>query len=290
MPFNILKGFTIKKINVQKALSRGRDSKVFNGQMICPVTGKILRECSIKVCQPDKISAVTYDLIQKFHPHVENIYGIRIIEPVCQKPIAVTFCHLLERNFCSYCPLKDPPIKVLARDLLDGLSFLHSRGIAHCDIKSNNIMFNSSKHLVIIDLNNAQYEKDFGQYPLATTLEERHIDLFFNCKDWDFRVDMWAVATILYYLTTRSIFLKNLLACVRQELDYKAHLPTLPIELKYPIYQELDIIMEQLFNGIDKFDATRQPCENFQIINFFLKTKRATPAALDDYTKSFLKK
>lgn len=53
--------------------------------------------------------------------------------------------------------LEEPAIRVYARQILDALDYLHSRGIAHCDVKSSNVLIGDDGGAKIADLGCARW-------------------------------------------------------------------------------------------------------------------------------------
>ena len=49
-------------------------------------------------------------------------------------------------------------IKTVAVGLLNGLQFLHSRGVIHCDLKPENVVLNIEEEAVIIDFDTSKVD------------------------------------------------------------------------------------------------------------------------------------
>jgi serine/threonine protein kinase len=94
--------------------------------------------------------------------------------------------------------------------LLNGIDFMHSKGIAHMDLKLENLMINlDSKILKIIDFgdarifnNNGKICKECGIYG---TYEFMAPEIFKNAEYNPEKVDIWGLGIILYELLYNSI-------------------------------------------------------------------------------------
>lgn len=95
-------------------------------------------------------------------------------------------------------------IKSIALDLMKAVTEMHSRGVVHCDLKPENIMFDYNGTLKIIDFGNALFIDD-----LSTT-EQSIGTLYYRPPEYiikaplDYRVDYWAVGCILMELLIES--------------------------------------------------------------------------------------
>eukprot|EP00798_Chlamydomonas_sp_ICE-L_P019671 gene19671-26357_t len=101
-----------------------------------------------------------------------------------------------------------PSIKSAMQQLLNGLAFMHSMGVAHCDIKPDNILMKKSGELNIGDLGAASKEGD-GTYNGSSYMVTRWYrppELVFGyCDTWpDTKWDMWSAGCIMAELIRGS--------------------------------------------------------------------------------------
>lgn len=88
----------------------------------------------------------------------------------------------------------------VASEIIEALIFLHKTClIAHCDLKSNNIMYSKeTKRFKLIDFNYCQHQNDFKKIKLKVTLLMTSQSLLKDEYDWGFDVDIWALGSTLY--------------------------------------------------------------------------------------------
>ena len=55
--------------------------------------------------------------------------------------------------------LKEPHTKFYTKQLLEGLQYLHTKGIIHCDIKCRNILLDESGNVKLADFGCAKFKK-----------------------------------------------------------------------------------------------------------------------------------
>lgn len=104
--------------------------------------------------------------------------------------------------------LKLNHLQKLIIDLLVALKFLKSRGIIHCDIKPENILFlnEHSKNVKLIDFGSATFIDDID-YSYLQTRPYRSPEIVFGCK-FDFSVDIWSLGCVLYELVAFKLLFK----------------------------------------------------------------------------------
>lgn len=101
-------------------------------------------------------------------------------------------------------------VKDLTKQLVNGLSYLHSKGIIHTDLKPENILIkllenddseNSKYKLVITDLGNATSNEldSFTESTLEYNSPEFILDSEFNDK-----VDIWSLGCIVFEMLTNN--------------------------------------------------------------------------------------
>jgi len=93
-------------------------------------------------------------------------------------------------------------IKVILYNLLCSINFLHSANVIHRDLKPANILVDGECNLSICDFGLARtLQKDQnGKRPMTAHVTSRFYrapELILNKCDYDTKVDMWSVGTIL---------------------------------------------------------------------------------------------
>jgi serine/threonine protein kinase len=125
---------------------------------------------------------------------------------------------LLERLIArhqSTRPYTEVEVAKIAYDVLSGLKHLHDRRIAHCDIKPDNIMFETDEdgtdgNLVLVDLGFATVCES-GQYidQMKGTIEYMAPEILSprsgQARAYDTKVDIWSVGCVLYMLLSGEL-------------------------------------------------------------------------------------
>lgn len=107
------------------------------------------------------------------------------------------------------CPFKLSQVRVLVKDLLACLGFLHKQNIIHGDLKPENILFSdlASGKAKLIDFGTSIYLWEQSDQPVQS-LPYRAPEVFLK-KVLNQKVDMWALGTTLYSLVTRRVLFGN---------------------------------------------------------------------------------
>ena len=125
---------------------------------------------------------------------------------------------LLERLIArhqSTRPYTEVEVAKIAYDVLSGLKHLHDRRIAHCDIKPDNIMFETDEDgtdgiLVLVDLGFATVCES-GHYidQMKGTIEYMAPEILSprsgQARAYDTKVDIWSVGCVLYMLLSGEL-------------------------------------------------------------------------------------
>lgn len=95
-----------------------------------------------------------------------------------------------------YLPLDN--VRNISLQILQGLNFLHSNGIVHCDLKPSNIVFcdNCSNKIKIIDFGLSKKEGEVVEHKVQT-VNYRAPEVWMNEK-YECPIDMWSFGAILY--------------------------------------------------------------------------------------------
>ena len=96
----------------------------------------------------------------------------------------------------------DDHIKVVLYNLLCSINFLHSANVVHRDLKPANILIDGDCNILICDygLSRTLPKDKKTNRPLTAHVTSRFYrapELILDQKDYDTKVDMWSVGTIL---------------------------------------------------------------------------------------------
>lgn len=96
-------------------------------------------------------------------------------------------------------------VRSIAKQLLEGISFLHKNGIVHCDLKPSNIVFcdNISNNIKIIDFGLSKTRDQIVDYQVQTS-NYRAYEVWMNFV-FDCPIDMWSFGAILYEMLIGKI-------------------------------------------------------------------------------------
>ncbi|KAA6389684.1 MAG: putative serine/threonine-protein kinase unc-51 [Streblomastix strix] len=162
-----------------------------------------------------------------------NVAGNLSIDPELMSPFIIRFIAvkqdqqyqmtILLMEFANFGTLFDlirtqkdipiPMIRVIMRQILEGLCFIHSQNIIHRDIKGGNIMMHSVPRSGKVILKIA----DFGEVKQISKSSQNQMkvsvrgtppymapELYFGIGKADTKVDMWSLGMLLYQMLTHT--------------------------------------------------------------------------------------
>lgn len=96
-------------------------------------------------------------------------------------------------------------VKQIIHDLLEAIAFIHSLGIAHGDIKLENILiYDSSPHIKLIDFGLAETRATIDKEPKGSSLYFAP-EAIMNLPRSPFKCDVWACGVIAFILLTQRM-------------------------------------------------------------------------------------
>ncbi|EEB09548.2 CAMKK/META protein kinase [Schizosaccharomyces japonicus yFS275] len=139
------------------------------------------------------------------HPNIVRFYQVLntersyfIVMEYCPKVSMV----LTTKMPCT--PLSVSNARRYFRDLIQAVEFVHSRDLAHCDIKPENLLINKRNRLLLADFSSCQHircPKKLFTSP-AFTSPELCVDLV---GDYLQPSDVWSMGVVLYVWTTGQL-------------------------------------------------------------------------------------
>ncbi len=254
---------TVYPGSYSRLLLRARD-----GESVSQVNKEI--PIVVKNCAKKALNPLYKRFINLRHPNLERIYAV--LEPKLDRECNF-IAERLERTLLKYDRRHDKSLQLVALDIVNGLEYMHGTlRVAHCDLKENNVMFDKSGTVKIIDFNNCMPEERFGTFALGVVLFKKPPYLFMDPRDWSYNVDMWALGAIVFALQYDQEILDRFLTA-----NSLASLSTSTLEKVYPrdIFNFYTLWTENMSKSTHKFDkfivslqrqprATRDYCEELK--------------------------
>lgn len=155
--------------------------------------------------------AMLKKLLQTGNPEVDRF--VHLVDYFYYNGYLILVFELLEISLLEAierrCPFKLSQVRVMVKDLLSCLSFLHRQSIIHGDLKPENILFSdlASGKAKLIDFGTSIYLWEQSDQPVQS-LPYRAPEIFLK-KVLNPKVDMWALGTTLYSMVTRRVLFGN---------------------------------------------------------------------------------
>jgi serine/threonine protein kinase len=114
---------------------------------------------------------------------------------------------VIERNLTNNSSISDEKVKTWSVQILDGLDFLHTKGVIHLDIKPSNIFLDELERIKLGDLGIARNFQSLSTKPsFLGTILYMSPELVKEEK-FDFKADIWSFGCVLYeMITLRALF------------------------------------------------------------------------------------
>ena len=210
------------RYNFESILGQGSSGTIYlvqdleNGQTLCCKTipketiGSGLEEKNIAV-EVESLMKMNHPNIVKFHDFCVDSNFFYIFEEYCKGENLLSIINekIMKGEF-----LEEESVKKIMRQILDAINYMHKNGVAHRDMKPENIIVENAKdgefRLKIVDFGLAAFstEKDL----LSTFCGSIYYlpPEMLNSKSYvGSKVDVWSVGVILFVLLTNQLPFEN---------------------------------------------------------------------------------
>ncbi|MQL76996.1 hypothetical protein Taro_009404 [Colocasia esculenta] len=135
------------------------------------------------------------------HPHVVGVHGVYEDDDALH--LVLDFCpgpDLFDQIAARGGPFLEAEAAAVMRPLMEAIAHCHRRGVAHRDIKPDNVLFDSRGRLRLADFGSADWFGD-GR-PLRGVVGTPYYVAPEVLAGWDYgeKVDVWSAGVILYVM------------------------------------------------------------------------------------------
>jgi len=147
------------------------------------------------------------------HPNILRVLGVESYD-YNFNGIAMEFIDGINLNLIikENKSISERMIKNYTKQILDGLSYIHSENVIHRDIKSSNIMIVNNYHVKIIDFGMSK-RVDGSHLPqldenIAGTIAYMAPEMV-NSSKYDARIDVWSLGVLVFEMSFGFSYLKD---------------------------------------------------------------------------------
>ena len=210
--------FSLKSLSNKTKIGSGEFGKIYKAKYTDPNTNKetdvVIKK--LKNSEQDARSGFFVPLFRELsfsfefnHPNIISVYDV-----ITSKPSASNFglgsfyivmeCwrHDIKKYVDNRTELSLRQIKFIAKEVLKAISYLHSHGFCHRDIKLENVLINDKKQIKVTDfgLSKKINSSNLNMTLSVGTLHYKAPELLIQSSDYSFPVDMWAFGVLIYEL------------------------------------------------------------------------------------------
>ncbi|KAI3830259.1 hypothetical protein L1987_04396 [Smallanthus sonchifolius] len=189
--------------HIYEAIGQGKYSTVYKGRAKKSIEYFAIKSVDkshkSKVLQEVKIlHSLDHPNVLKFHAWYETSSHLWLILEYC---VGGDLRTLLEQDS----KLPEDSVHDLARDLVRGLRFLHSKGIIYCDLKPSNILLDENGRTKLCDFGLSRKLSDISKTPSSLLPQAKRgtpcymaPELFHDGGVHSYASDFWALGCVLY--------------------------------------------------------------------------------------------
>ncbi|KAJ0770884.1 putative protein kinase ULK-ULK4 family [Helianthus annuus] len=189
--------------HIYEAIGQGKHSTVYKGRKKKSIEYYALKSVDkshkSKVLQEVRIlHSSDHPNVLKFHAWYETSAHLWLILEYC---VGGDLRTLLEQDS----KLPEDSVHDLARDLVRGLRYLHSKGVIYCDLKPSNILLDENGRTKLCDFGLSRKLSDISRTPSSLLPQAKRgtpcymaPELFHDAGVHSYASDFWALGCVLY--------------------------------------------------------------------------------------------
>ncbi|CAD8091098.1 unnamed protein product [Paramecium primaurelia] len=125
-------------------------------------------------------------------------------------------------NFIKKNILNEQEVKTIFTQILEGMKYLHEKGIVHRDLKLDNILIDKDNIIKIADFGFAKYYQQNDIFVSYCGTPATMAPEILNQEPYDFKCDIWSLGVILYFMIFKKYHWKgNVRSIVDLQRQYK---------------------------------------------------------------------
>jgi serine/threonine protein kinase len=111
----------------------------------------------------------------------------------------------LRNRIVSVTRIPEPEAKYIFRQLIDALAYVHARGLAHRDVKPENVLMDDNDHIKLIDFGLSNFQGEDGLFATRVGSTCYAAPECFGDDRYDgFKSDSWSCGVVLFTMLTRA--------------------------------------------------------------------------------------
>lgn len=174
----------------------------YNAEFVCKVSFQNMHDTSIEKSFNREVQALT----TLVHPNIVRIYDVFKTDDLMF--IIMEYCKrgsLLDRLKNSAQPMDAKLLEDYAREIIEALDYMHSKGFAHCDIKPANIMIDEHGRVKLADFGLSHPVNQTEECQFCGSLNYMSPEILCGLNFDPFQSDVWALGVTLYLMLTLRI-------------------------------------------------------------------------------------
>ncbi|KAK7376307.1 hypothetical protein VNO78_34773 [Psophocarpus tetragonolobus] len=189
---------------VSEEIGRGRFGTIYrcfdplsNEPYACKVIDKsLLQDSTDRECLQNEPKFMT---LLSPHPNIIGIYDVFEDDQYLSMVMDLCEPHTLFDRIVNG-PIPEAQAAALMKTLLEGVAHCHRRGVAHRDIKPDNILFDSGENMKLADFGSAEWFGDGRSMSGVVGTPYYVAPEVVLGREYDEKVDVWSCGVILYIM------------------------------------------------------------------------------------------